>query len=167
MPRYKVYRFESIFQGEFESEIKCQTEVLQLNLGFLPEDLRNVALHGDYASGNYILYDPTTEPAIPLLLLSKQPGVRETETSEEFDSDNKRPRSVEPQSEHASAGSVEMSVTCDCGKAFLLDSVTKNEKSCSSCGSSVIVTCRSCGNWTCLGCVVNSLVPPNHRRFLG
>ena len=71
MPRYKVYRFEPILQGEFESEIKCQTEML-FNLGFLSERLRDVTLHGDYASGNYILYDPATEPASPLLLLKKQ-----------------------------------------------------------------------------------------------
>lgn len=73
MPRYKVYRFEPIPQGEIESSIRCQTEAL-FAAGMLPERLRGVTLHGDYANGNYMLYDPATEPATPLLLLKKLPS---------------------------------------------------------------------------------------------
>jgi hypothetical protein len=70
MPRYHVYRFEPIPQGEIECSVREQTEAL-FAAGLLPERLRGVTLHGGYANGNYTLYDPSTEPETPLLLLKK------------------------------------------------------------------------------------------------
>ena len=89
MPRYQVYRFESIPQGEIACSVREQTEAL-FAAGLLPERLRGVTLHGGYANGNYILYDPSTEPETPLLLLKKLPSPDvETRTTTDLETNTK------------------------------------------------------------------------------
>jgi hypothetical protein len=86
MPRYEVYRFEPIPQGEITidetTELSRLTAVL-ITAGMLSDRLRNVILNCDYADGKVILYDPTTKPATPLLLIKRPAPVSEQNTSNE------------------------------------------------------------------------------------
>ena len=68
MPVYDVYKFERVMVTTLTCEPKEMWSKLN-EAGLVPSRLVGVTLHGDYAEGNYALYDPATTPETPLFHL--------------------------------------------------------------------------------------------------
>jgi hypothetical protein len=71
MPKYTIYRFDKIKVGTISGDVGELVAALRAK-SLLPESMRNVVPHCDYRNGNYLLYDPATDPETPVILLVEE-----------------------------------------------------------------------------------------------